>query len=167
MCDAQIERLEKVCRYMCRSAIATQRLRWLPGRERLSYRLKRPFADGTTHVIFQPLELIEKLCALVPAPEKNLIRYHGVLAPNARLRPLVVPQPAMALSEPHPRRRPWAEIMLRVLLINALTCGHCGHQMEQIATITQPEVIKPFLECITLPSTPPVIKPARPPPHSQ
>ena len=54
--------------------------------------------------------------------------------------------------------------MLRVLLINALTCGNCGAQMEQIATITQPEVIKAFLDSIGLPSTPPAIKPARSPP---
>ena len=161
------DRLERVCRYMCRGAIANERLKWSPDRQSLTYRLKRPWTDGTTHLAFHPLELIEKLCALVPAPEKNLIRYHGVLAPNARLRPLVVTRPAMALSEPHPRRRPWAELMLRVLLINALTCGHCGHQMEQIATITQSDVIKPFLDSIDLPSSLPTIKPARPPPELQ
>ena len=31
-------------------------------------------------------ELTEKLVALVPAPRANLVRYHGTLAPNARLR---------------------------------------------------------------------------------
>ena len=30
---------------------------------RLLYRLKRRWRDGTTHVIFEPLELIEKLAA--------------------------------------------------------------------------------------------------------
>ena len=36
-------------------------------------------------------ELIEKLAALVPPPRLNLVRYHGVLAPNAGFRRLVVP----------------------------------------------------------------------------
>jgi hypothetical protein len=31
---------------------------------RLRYRLKSPRRDGTTHVIFQPLELLEKLSAI-------------------------------------------------------------------------------------------------------
>ena len=41
------------------------------------------WSDGTTHLILSPLELIEKLATLVPPPRLNLIRYHGVLAPNA------------------------------------------------------------------------------------
>ena len=43
---------------------------------RLLYRLKRPWRNGTTHVVFEPLELIEKLAALVPPPRFNLVRYH-------------------------------------------------------------------------------------------
>ena len=33
-----------------------------------------------------------RLAALVPRPRLHLIRFHGVLAPNAKLRSLVVPQ---------------------------------------------------------------------------
>ena len=44
------------------------------------YRLKSRWRDGTTHLVFEPLELIEKLAALVPPPRLNLVRYHGVLA---------------------------------------------------------------------------------------
>ncbi len=39
-----------------------------------------------------PPELLQRLAALVPRPRLHLIRFHGVLAPNAELRPLVVPQ---------------------------------------------------------------------------
>ena len=40
----------------------------------------------------------KRLAALVPRPRLHLIRLHGVLAPNAKLRALVVPQqpPAQA-----------------------------------------------------------------------
>jgi hypothetical protein len=43
-------------------------------------------------VIFEPGELVEKLAALVPPPRSNLVRYHGILAPSAAWRPLVVPE---------------------------------------------------------------------------
>ena len=39
-----------------------------------------------------PLEFMQRLAALVPRPRLHLIRFHGVLAPNAKLRSLVVPQ---------------------------------------------------------------------------
>lgn len=35
---------------------------------------------------------MQRLAALVPRPRLHLIRIHGVLAPNAKLRELVVPQ---------------------------------------------------------------------------
>ena len=38
------------------------------------YQLKTPYRDGTTHVIFEPLDFIAKLAALVPKPRVNLTR---------------------------------------------------------------------------------------------
>src|SRR5207253_4089888 len=58
---------------------------------RLLYRFKRPWTDGTTHVILEPLELMEKLVAIVPAPKAHLLRYSGILAPAAKWRALIVP----------------------------------------------------------------------------
>ena len=51
--------------------------------DHLTFRLKTPWSDGTTHLLLSPLELIEKLAALIPPPRLNLVRYHGILAPNA------------------------------------------------------------------------------------
>ena len=48
--------------------------------------LKSAFKDGTTHIVMSPLELMQRLAALVPRPRLHLIRFHGVLAPNAKLR---------------------------------------------------------------------------------
>jgi hypothetical protein len=45
----------------------------------IRYQLKTPYSDGTTHVIFEPLDFIAKLAALVPKPRVNLTRFHGVL----------------------------------------------------------------------------------------
>ena len=46
--------------------------------------------DGTTHLLFDPVELLERLAALIRRPRINLLLYHGVLAPRAAWRSLVV-----------------------------------------------------------------------------
>ena len=51
----------------------------------MRYQLKTPYRDGTTHVIFEPLDFIARLAALVPKPRVNLTRFHGVFAPNSRV----------------------------------------------------------------------------------
>jgi len=53
--------------------------------------LKKRWKDGTTHVVLDPLVLMERLCALVPAPRRHLVTYHGVLAAAALDRDRVVP----------------------------------------------------------------------------
>jgi hypothetical protein len=58
------------------------------------YELKHPFRDGTMHVLFEPLDFMARLAALVPRPRTHLVRFHGLFAPNARHRRLVVPAPA-------------------------------------------------------------------------
>ena len=95
-------RLERLSRYTARPPLALERLSLLPD-GRLLYRLKRRWRNGTTHVIFEPLELVEKLAALVPPPRFNLVRYHGVLAPVARWRRQVVPSyPLAGTGDRHP-----------------------------------------------------------------
>jgi len=47
--------------------------------------VRRPWSDGTCGIVFSPVELIEKLAALVPRPRIHLLIYHGVFAPNARI----------------------------------------------------------------------------------
>ncbi|PYS37198.1 MAG: IS91 family transposase, partial [Acidobacteria bacterium] len=79
-----------MCRYAGRPAVATQRLTELPD-GRLLYRLKRPWRDGTSAVIFERQDFMAKLAVLVPAPRAHLTRYHGVLAPAAVWRPLIIP----------------------------------------------------------------------------
>ena len=45
---------------------------------------------GTRELVFEPLELLERLAAMTPRPETNLLICHGVLAPRARWRERVV-----------------------------------------------------------------------------
>jgi len=39
-----------------------------PGQGKVRYELKIPYRDGTTHIIFEPVDFISKLAALVPKP---------------------------------------------------------------------------------------------------
>ena len=54
--------------------------------DKVRYALKIPYRDGTTHVIFEFLDFIAKLAALVPKPQANLAWIHGVLTPNSKNR---------------------------------------------------------------------------------
>ncbi|MBM4260796.1 MAG: hypothetical protein FJ145_05060 [Deltaproteobacteria bacterium] len=64
--------MEQLCRYITRPAIANERLK----RNRAGQvvlQLKSPYKDGTTHVVMEPLEFMERLAALVPRPRLHLI----------------------------------------------------------------------------------------------
>ncbi len=66
-----------------------------PG-DNILYQLKTPYRAGTTHVIFEPLDFIARLAALIPGPRASLTRFHGVFAgasdrPNSKHRVLVTP----------------------------------------------------------------------------
>ena len=83
-------KLERLCRYIARPAVSEKRLA-ITSQGMVRYELKTPYRDGTTHVIFEPLDFIAKLAALVPKPRANLTRFHGVLAPNSKYRIHVTP----------------------------------------------------------------------------
>jgi hypothetical protein len=94
----QRKELERLCRYITRPAIANGRLK----RNRAGQvvlQLKSPYRDGTTHIVMSPLELMQRLAALVPPPRLHLIRFHGVLAPHAKLRAAIVASPAQQATE--------------------------------------------------------------------
>ena len=60
-CEAnQRDKLEKLCRYITRPAIANERLS-MNEREPVIDRFKQPFRDGTTQVVLDPLEPPEAL----------------------------------------------------------------------------------------------------------
>lgn len=86
----QRNKLERLCRYIARPAVSENRLS-LTAKGKVRYELKTPYNDGTTHVIFEPLDFIARLAALVPKPRVNLTRFHGIFAPNHGHRGVVTP----------------------------------------------------------------------------
>ena len=65
-------RTQRLCRYITRPAIASERLT-LNRAGDVVLQLKSPYHDGTTHVVMSPLELMQRLAALVPRPRLHLI----------------------------------------------------------------------------------------------
>ncbi len=135
------KRLEQLCRYITRPALSEERIQ-LDAAGQVRLKLKTPWRDGTTHVVMSPLEFMQRLAALVPR-RPHLIRFHGVLAPNARLRALVVPQgplePAVqaaggAQCEPvqaRSQRIGWARLLERVFDIDMQHCPNCGDGQQR------------------------------------
>ena len=83
-------RLERLCRYVARPPVATDRLERLPD-GRLLYHLRHRWRDGTIQIVFEPHQLLARLVPLIPAPRAHQVRYHGVFAPCAGWRDRVVP----------------------------------------------------------------------------
>jgi hypothetical protein len=105
-------KLEKLCRYTARPPIALERLSKTPD-GKLLYELKTKYHDGTSHVLFDPLELIEKIVAIIPPARANLLRYHGVLAPNSKIRDQIVPkvEKEKGPKAAYPGQQRWAELL--------------------------------------------------------
>ena len=114
-----------------------------------------------------PLELLEKLAALVPLPRVHLVRYGGCLAPHSHLQGAIRPTPrqqGLDGAETHPGTPywPWARLLRRVFGLDMATCPFCRRgALRIIAVITQESVITRILRHLQLASVPPPIAPAR------
>jgi hypothetical protein len=117
-----------------------------------------------------PLELLERLAALVLVPRRPLLAYHGVLAPRAAWRAGLVPAPAPAdarrADSAHPGtpgRLAWAALLRRVFVIEILVCPRCGGPRRILGPVTEPHAVRRLLAALGLPPEPP---PGRPIPAS-
>jgi len=80
--------LERLLRYCARPPFTLEHLQQLDA-EHLVYHSPKPRPDGSSDLVLTPLELIDKIAALVPPPRAHRHRYYGVLATNAALRAAV------------------------------------------------------------------------------
>jgi hypothetical protein len=109
-----------------------------------------------------PLKFMQRLAVLVPRPRLHLISFHGVLAPNAKLRPLVVPQGPevqeqttevavadeceVETAQARPGRIRWARLLKRMFDIDREQCSNCGAgKLKIIAAILERQVIDKIL----------------------
>lgn len=166
-CDRR--RLERLCRYLARGPLSNERLS-LCADGRLRYTLKRRWADGTTAVVLNPLDLLARLAALVPPPRFHLLRFAGVFAGHHAMRSAIVPKPYVAppaaprqlslfvgdeqalpcmpaQSSSIPRRRlPWLSLLKRVFAIDLSVCSRCGFEPIRVrGIVTDREAIHAVL----------------------
>jgi hypothetical protein len=171
--------LERLCRYVLRPPVAQERLRWRSD-GRIALELKAPWHDGTRELVFEPLELLERLAAMTPRPETNLLIAHGVLAPRARWRAGVVAygrvaaEPAVVIVTPQAAASDgtkgksgshawsWAALMQRAFALDVLACPHCGGRLRLIATLHDPAVIRKRLTHLGIAGSGPSPGPAPP-----
>jgi hypothetical protein len=160
-----MQKLERLCRYITRPALGHKRLSRTRAGE-VVLQLKTPYRDGTTHLIMTPLEFLQRLAALIPRPRLHLIRFHGVLAPNATLRSQIVPGEAdqatdtangdgASLAPSTRASMSWAELLKRVFAIDLTTCPQCGGPLSILAAIEDPAVIAKILSHLGLPTRAP------------
>lgn len=146
----------------------------------LDTHLKTPDNDGTTHVIFEPLDFIAKLAALVPKPRVNLTRFHGVFAPNSKHRVDVMPakqgkgfkhhEDEEKTQEQRHKAMTWAQRLKRVVNIDVSNCSECGGEAKVIACIENQVVIDKILQHLqdkgALASPPELLPAKRAPPQA-
>src|SRR5438094_1063328 len=158
------DQLECLIRYTARGAVSLERLEQDANGD-LIYTFTHPWSDGTTGIRLAPLELLEKLAALVPLPRVHLVRYGGCLAPHSYLRGVIRPtlrQQGLDGEEAQPSTPywPWAKLLGRVFGLEMATCPFCRRgALRIIAVITQESVITRILRHLQLASVPPPIAP--------
>ena len=137
-------------------------------------------------------EFLDRVADLVPPPRKHRHRYHGVFAPNHRLRKAVTSlsienidkrgedaagghgvggRVAEGCGEANQKPRShdtsriaWAKLLARVGEEFPFACPGCGGDIRLIAFITEPGPIRKILTHLGEPLEPPPITPARGPP---
>jgi hypothetical protein len=154
--------LERMCRYLCRPAAGNERFEERPD-GKINLRLKTPWTDGTTHVVLTPLQLVERMVALIPPPRVNMIRYHGAFAPNASARAQVVASASAAdtaATSPegtrctHAGRQAYALLLKRVFAADVEQCAKCGERQTKIRFVTARDEIDQVLRSIGYPNAP-------------
>lgn len=133
--------LERLCRYVCRPPLPAARLERTE-EDRLLLTLKRPWDDGTTSFTFEPVDLVQRLAALIPPPAAHQVVYHGVFAPRSKLRGHVTgqargprpPRDRKVRVKPTPLTQ-WAELLRRVFGVDGFACPVCEHRLRLRALV--------------------------------
>ena len=172
------KKLERLLRYGLRPPFAQKRLSLLhDGRVRL--KLRKPFYTGQTDIVFKPVDFLRRLAAAIPRPRQNMIRFHGIFAPNAKNRPgLKALMPPLPEQKPAPdedkadagsttappapdRRRRWAELLRRIFTHDALACPKWQGRMKVVQFVDDPLVISKICDHLGLHTSLPPMAPAR------
>ena len=134
--------LKALIRYMARPSVMEKDLSY--ENNEIKLKLKTPWKDGTDHLLFSPMEFIERLCALIPRPYKNLIVYSGFMAPNSKIRKKVLLKykPKSKGKWLAKSRLSYQELLKRSFLEDRSKCNCCGGALV-VTKIVVPIVHEP------------------------
>ena len=159
--------LEKLISYAARGPLSDERLRTLPDGN-VEVKLKTPWSNGTTHLIFSHSEFIEKLIALIPPPWFHMLRPFGLFVSNTKYREDVLPEYNNARGGkklPKQKKRnasiKWADLLKRVFDIDVTKCQKCGGLMKIIDILMPGPELTLLLRQLELPTVPPRKLPAK------
>lgn len=188
--------LERLLRYGLRPPFAQKRLS-LTSEGNVRLKLRKPYYTGQSEIVLPPQDFLRRLIATIPPKRMNLVRFHGVFAPRATVRPALQgllpckPQgnpstttkpstttEATAIAEPSaapkedlpplpPRYRRPWHELLKRVFDFDIVCGCCGSKMHHISHIEHPQTIERILSHLGLPTEPPRKAPARAPPQCE
>ena len=151
------DQLERLVRYLVRPPLAAERLTESTGASScITSAALGPTAPRRSS--WPRWKLLERLAALVPAPRRPLLAYHGLLAPHARWRAAVVPPPradTRMATVPGPRRWSWAQLLRRVFGFDVLVCDRCGGPRRTLGAVTEPHAVRRLLAALGLAAAPP------------
>ena len=179
--------LEKLIRYMGRGAISLERFS-LNEKGDILYQLKNAY-DGASQILLSPMELMEKLCGLIPPSYKHQVTYYGCLSSHSSLRPLIILESADmntdetvlekettgadqntekdkggSLDEEKTKNSnyiDWQTLLKKVFKIDISVCPKCQGRMRVIAVINEKKIINKILAHMGLGSDPPPVSPSR------
>jgi len=166
----QRDKLEKLVRYMASPPVAGSRFKESSSHlGELEYTLKQPWNDGTTAILLSPLELLEKLAALVPPNKTHQIRHFGVFGSHNQWRSKVVPKPEKrkgfapdgGYDPKKVKNTRWAKMLSKTFGVDVSVCPLCGGEMMVVAMVHDQREIARYLKHIGLDAHPPPVAPAR------
>jgi hypothetical protein len=161
--------LERLCRYGARPAFALERLAWTDD-GRISYKLKRAWPDGRTHLVMEPVAFLRRLVGIIPA-SKHRAKLRALVPTDIDAPPKAACGGSLGASttsstapSSRVRRLPWADLLRRVFADDVLQCP-CGGRRSVVAIVTDSALANTLLTALGVPSDAVTFAPARSPPQ--
>jgi hypothetical protein len=192
--DHDRQGLQRLARYCARHPFAKGRL-LRAGEQSVVYQLPKPDVHGNSAITLDPLELLDRLAALILPPRRHRHSYWGALAPHSALRPFVVLSAGQTTTDdeqelinqqlatlgllPQPVETSggtkhavgaslvslWAIMLAKVYEVLPILCSHCGAEMKPVAVIVNTDSLDRICRHQGQPQGIPKLAPARDPPQ--
>lgn len=179
--------LQRLLLYFLRPALSLKRLSYDAEEDLVRYQVSR--TNGGPGVYeWRGAEFVERVAALVPPPNKHLLRYYGALAPRSPLRDAVTEAAKRKAGEDELTRgysltlpgkiarevrqaargalKSWSACMKKIFDVDPTRCPRCGSVMERVSVIMDDGQLDRILAHQGLPLEFPKTVPSRAPPSA-